>query len=124
MMVTCETWLAIIACFESIRFRTPTQYFEDTWQLVKNKVLSKDGGDASSSSKPNPTHQDVVAMDYLYKTKTKSELNFLKRQVEKDVDTVEKKAKLSHKQNIEKYNSYLAAIPEQNELRRINWHKH
>ena len=93
-------------------------------ERLKNKVLSKDGGVASSSSKPNPTHQDDVAMDYLYKTKTKSELNFLKRQVEKDVDTVEKKAKLSHKQNIEKYNSYLAAIPEQNELRRINWHKH
>ena len=63
-------------------------------------------------------------MDYLYRTKTKNELNFLKRQIEKDYDNTEKKAKLSHKQNIEKYNTYLAAIPEQNELRRINWHKH
>ena len=116
--------LLLLPALKASDFKRPTQYFEDTWQLVKNKVLSKYGGDASSSSKPNPTHQDDVAMDYLYKTKTKSELNFLKRQVEKDVDTVEKKAKLSHKQNIEKYNSYLAAIPEQNELRRINWHKH
>jgi len=78
----------------------------------------------SSPVKATPVHQDLLAMDYLYKTKTKNELNFLKRQIEKDVDSTEKKAKLNHKQNIEKYNKYLAAIPEQNELRRINWHKH
>ena len=72
------------------------------------------------------SHQDLLAMDYLYKTKTKNELNFLKRQLdkEKETDHTEKRARMSHKQNIEKYNSYLAAIPEQNEQRKINWHKH
>ena len=93
----------------------------------KDKPENEDEtGEGSSPTKSAPIHQDFLAMDYLYKTKTKSELNFLKRQIEKDreSDTTEKRAKLSHKQNIEKYNSYLAAIPEQNELRRINWHKH
>ena len=95
-------------------------------EKLKSKITSKQnlGANTSSPSKQTPVHQDLLAIDYLYKTKTRSELNFLKRNLEKDVDTAEKKAKLSHKQNIEKYNSYLAAIPEQNELRRINWHKH
>ena len=87
-------------------------------ERLKNKCVP------SSTSKQAPTNQDLVALEFMYKTKTKTELNFLKRQIEKDADTAEKKAKLSHKQNIEKYNSFLAAIPEQNELRRINWHKH
>jgi len=92
----------------------------------KNKEDSDDhaSGSSSSPTKSSPLHQDLLAMDYLYRTKTKNELNFMKRQIEKDYDNTEKKAKLSHKQNIEKYNTYLAAIPEQNELRRINWHKH
>jgi len=97
-------------------------------EKLRNKC-KEDGDDVTSGSssgpsKSTPLHQDLLAMDYLYRTKTKNELNFLKRQVEKDYDTTEKKAKLSHKQNIESYNKYLAAIPEQNELRRINWHKH
>ena len=49
---------------------------------------------------------------------------FLKRQIDREYDTSEKRAKLSHKQNIEKYNSYLAAIPEQNDMKRINSCKH
>ena len=76
------------------------------------------------SSKGVPIHQDLMAMDYLYKTKTKNELNYLKRQIEHGYDVIDKRAKQSHKQNIEKYNKYLAAIPEQNEQRKINWHKH
>ena len=94
--------------------------------LAPRRAEGEDGegsGGGSPVKKP-VSHQDLLAMDYLYKTKTKNELNFLKRQIEKDVDSTEKKAKLNHKQNIEKYNKYLAAIPEQNELRRINWHKH
>ena len=83
-----------------------------------------EGSGGGSPVKKPVSHQDLLAMDYLYKTKTKSELNFLKRQIDREYDESEKRAKLSHKQNIEKYNSYLAAIPEQNELRRINWHKH
>ena len=82
----------------------------------------KEEAEKEGTFKKPVSHQDILAMDYLYKTKTKSELNFLKRQLdkEKETDQTEKKAKLSHKQNIDKYNAYLAAIPEQNELRRIN----
>ena len=87
--------------------------------IDKNKPLLGEG-----SSKAVPTHQELLALDYLYKSKTKNELNYLKRQVEMGYDTTDKKAKLSHKQNIEKYNSYLDKIPEQNECRKINWHKH
>ena len=97
---------------------------EEAKQRQKDNNKPEESTSASSPAKATPVHQDLLAMDYLYKTKTKSELNFLKRQIDREYDTSEKRAKLSHKQNIEKYNSYLAAIPEQNELRRINWHKH
>ena len=83
-----------------------------------------EGSGGGSPSKKPVSHQDLLAMDYLYKTKTKSELNFLKRQIDREYDESEKRAKLSHKQNIEKYNSYLAAIPEQNDMKRINSCKH
>ena len=97
---------------------------EEAKQRQKDNNKPEESTSGSSPAKATPVHQDLLAMDYLYKTKTKNELNFLKRQIEKDVDSTEKRAKLNHKQNIEKYNKYLAAIPEQNELRRINWHKH
>ena len=93
-------------------------------ERLKKKGLARASVSEGESSKQATNHQDLLALDYLYKTKTKTEINFLKRQVEKDADSAEKRAKLSHKQNIEKYNSHLASIPEQNELRRINWHKH
>ena len=93
-------------------------------ERLKKKGLARASVSEEESSKQATNHQDLLALDYLYKTKTKTEINFLKRQVEKDADSAEKRAKLSHKQNIEKYNSHLASIPEQNELRRINWHKH
>ena len=83
-----------------------------------------EGSGGGSPVKKPVSHQDLLAMDYLYKTKTKSELNFLKRQIDREYDESEKRAKLSHKQNIEKYNSYLAAIPEQNDMKRINSCKH
>ena len=96
-------------------------------ERLKKKGLARTTlkeGESSSSSQKATNHQDLLALDYLYKTKTKTEINFLKRQVEKEADSAEKRAKLSHKQNIEQYNSHLSSIPEQNELRRINWHKH
>ena len=93
-------------------------------ERLKKKGLARATLNDGEGSKQASNHQDLLALDYLYKTKTKNEINFLKRQVEKDGESAEKRAKLSHKQNIEKYNSHLASIPEQNELRRINWHKH
>ena len=96
-------------------------------QRQKGKEAEDEDGEGSGGGSPvkKPvSHQDLLAMDYLYKTKTKSELNFLKRQIDREYDESEKRAKLSHKQNIEKYNSYLAAIPEQNDMKRINSCKH
>ena len=91
---------------------------------LKMKARGIDKNKPAGKSNGQPIHQDLLAMDYLYKTKTKNELNYLKRQIETGYDNTDKKAKLSHKQNIDKYNKYLAAIPEQNECRKINWHKH
>ena len=93
---------------------------------ARRRQKEKEESEKAGNAKKPVSHQDLLAMDYLYKTKTKSELNFLKRQLDKEKETehTEKRAKMSHKQNIEKYNAYLAAIPEQNEQRKINWHKH
>ena len=102
---------------------------EEERERVRQKGKEEEAEDEEGSGGGSPvkkpvSHQDLLAMDYLYKTKTKSELNFLKRQIDREYDTSEKRAKLSHKQNIEKYNSYLAAIPEQNDMKRINSCKH
>jgi len=62
--------------------------------------------------------------DHLYRTKTKTELNYLKRKHDLDIDRLKKRAVLSHKDKIEGFNTYLSNIPEFNEQRKINWSKH
>jgi len=53
-------------------------------EKLKTKIISNKnlGASSPSPSKQTPVHQDLLAMDYLYKTKTRSELNFLKRHLD------------------------------------------
>jgi len=73
---------------------------------------------------PESVDQHLQTVDQLYRTKTRTELNYLKRKQELDRDRLKKRAELSHKDKIEGYNSYLGSLPEFNEQRKINWSKH
>jgi len=82
-------------------------------------------------AKPDPAllpreavDQDLQSVDQLYRTKTRTELNYLKRKQQLDTDRLKKKAVLSHKDKIEGFNTYLGNLPEFNEQRKINWSKH
>jgi len=73
---------------------------------------------------PEGVDHQLQTVDQLYRTKTRTELNYLKRKQELDKDRLKKKAELSHKDKIEVYNTYLSNLPEFNEQRKINWSKH
>merc|ERR1712179_739863 len=73
---------------------------------------------------PECVDHQLQTVDQLYRTKTRTELNYLKRKQELDKDRLKKKAELSHKDKIEVYNTYLSNLPEFNEQRKINWSKH
>eukprot|EP00092_Neocalanus_flemingeri_P025034 GFUD01027146.1.p1 GENE.GFUD01027146.1~~GFUD01027146.1.p1 ORF type:complete len:359 (-),score=117.96 GFUD01027146.1:180-1256(-) len=73
---------------------------------------------------PEAVDHDLQTLDHLYRTKTRTELNYLKRKQQLDSDRIKKKAVFSHKDKIEGYNSYLGSLTEFNEQRKINWSKH
>jgi len=73
---------------------------------------------------PESVDHHLQTVDQLYRTKTRTELNYLKRKQELDRERLKKRAELSHKDKIEVYNTYLSNIPEFNEQRKINWSKH
>jgi len=82
-------------------------------------------------AKPDPTllppegvDHELKTVDQLYRTKTRTELNYLKRKQELDRERLKRRAELSHKDKIEVYNTYLSNLPEFNEQRKINWSKH
>lgn len=73
---------------------------------------------------PESVDHHLQTVDQLYRTKTRTELNYLKRKQDLDRDRLKKRAELSHKDKIEGYNSYLGSLSEFNEQRKINWSKH
>jgi len=114
----------------------PTQpVSEVSVPVFKRSMLDpapKSGGEkVYGPAKPDPellpreaVDQDLQTVDQLYRTKTRTEMNYLKRKQELDRDRLKKKAVLSHKDKIEGFNSYLGNLPEFNEQRKINWSKH
>ena len=61
-------------------------------------------------------------MNY-YKNKTKAEIAFLKRKEELDSDRIKKKASVSHKEKVEKFNEYLNSLSEHYEQAKVSWTK-
>lgn len=70
------------------------------------------------------TKKNILALDPLYRDKTKYELEYLKKKHEQVPKVIEEKAKLSHKEKIEGFNKKMEKIPVHFECRRINWSKH
>merc|ERR1712059_65126 len=75
-------------------------------------------------ARPSPDLLPPESSDTIYKTKTATELAFLKRKFEMEEEKLKKKAALSHKEKIKGFNTYLEHLPEFNEQRKINWSKH
>lgn len=73
---------------------------------------------------PKPETNMLPPIELYYQSKTKTEINYLKRKHESDGERIKRKAELSHKDKIEGFNSYLSKLPEFNEQRKINWSKH
>ena len=90
---------------------------------VMDKIIGPAKPDPALLPPERVDHQ-LLSVDQLYRTKTRTELNYLKRKQELDRDRLKKKAELSHKDKIEVYNTYLSNLPEFNEQRKINWSKH
>ena len=74
-------------------------------------------GSASTGSK-----NEVDAEKY-YQNKTKSEIAFLKRKEELDVDRIRKKGSETHKERVEKFNAYLNSLSEHYEPAKVSWTK-
>ena len=55
---------------------------------------------------------------------SRTEWNYLKRNLELDREKLKKRAVFSQEDKIEVYNTYLSNLPEFNEQRKINWSKH
>lgn len=94
----------------------------------KNKDLEKAAEAATSTSSPTTTTgAEVVAgsstSDDFYAKKTKAEIAFLKKKEERDVDRIRKKASVSHKERVEKFNEYLNSLSEHYEPAKVSWTK-
>merc|ERR1712106_728968 len=87
------------------------------------KVIGPAKPDPALLPRESVDHQ-LQTVDQLYRTKTRTELNYLKRKQDLDTDRLKEGAELSHKDKIEVYNTYLGSLPEFNEQRKINWSKH
>lgn len=112
------------------------QIVKKTVEVIIEKTMEERADESENvkvigPAKPDPAllpresvdHQ-LQTVDQLYRTKTRTELNYLKRKQKLDTDRLKKRAELSHKDKIEVYNTYLGSLPEFNEQRKINWSKH
>ena len=62
-------------------------------------------------------------MESLYQSKTKAEITFLKRREERDAERVRKKATLTHKEKVNKFNTYLSTLSEHYDIPKVSWTK-
>ncbi|XP_040579982.1 protein FAM32A-like isoform X2 [Lepeophtheirus salmonis] len=94
----------------------------------KKKKKSKDLQPSSSKGDiepqdPQEGETDEVPSTSYYKGKTKSELQFLKRKEKLDFGRIKKKASVSHKERVEKFNEYLNNLSEHYEPAKVSWTK-
>nr|ACO15247.1 FAM32A [Caligus clemensi] len=100
----------------------------------KKKKKSKDLEPSYSSSKDprdvcddgeteTPSAEEGSSTSSYYKGKTKTELQFLKRKEKLDTERIKKKASVSHKERVEKFNEYLNNLSEHYEPAKVSWTK-
>ena len=62
-------------------------------------------------------------IDRRLRGKTKSEIAFLKRQFELEEARLKDRVALTHKEKVEKFNSYLESLSEHYEQAKVSWTK-
>jgi len=78
---------------------------------------------AGSSRQEQEKDSDKVSLESLYRSKTKAEVTFLKRRQERDAERVRKKATLTHKEKVNKFNTYLSTLSEHYDIPKVSWTK-
>lgn len=85
-----------------------------TEQKEEKPIENNSKSGTSSSSRSNSNN---------CKTKTKAEIAFMKRREKLDPERIKKKAQVSHKQRVEKFNEYLNNLSEHYEPAKVSWTK-
>lgn len=85
-----------------------------------SKELLESVPGSSSSEKQNKNEVDA---EKYYKNKTKTEIAFLKKKEETDIERIRKKGSESHKERVEKYNAHLNSLSEHYEPAKVSWTK-
>ncbi len=107
----------------------PCKNWEKVCILYFNKLAAQAlaalemGGGSSSSSRGEEKEGDKASLETLYQSKTKAELTFLKRRQERDAERVRKKATLTHKEKVNKFNTYLSTLSEHYDIPKVSWTK-
>lgn len=84
------------------------------------KTLGEASGSSSTSDElvDNPSEEDPM-----FKNKTASEIAYLKKRRQIELDRIKKKANLNHKEKVEKFNSYLNNLSEHYDIMKVSWTK-
>eukprot|EP00092_Neocalanus_flemingeri_P041003 GFUD01044646.1.p1 GENE.GFUD01044646.1~~GFUD01044646.1.p1 ORF type:complete len:123 (+),score=50.60 GFUD01044646.1:108-476(+) len=61
--------------------------------------------------------------DPMYKGKTPSEVAYLKKKRQREMDSIRKRANMNHKEKVEKFNSYLNKLTEHYDIPKVSWTK-
>ena len=77
-----------------------------------------EGSSSNSDLVDNPSDEDPM-----FKGKTPSEIAYLKKKRQVELDRIKKKANLNHKEKVEKFNSYLNNLSEHYDIMKVSWTK-
>jgi protein FAM32A len=77
----------------------------------------------SSSGERQEKDSEKSSLEAFYQSKTKAEITFLKRKEERDAERVRKKATLTHKEKVNKFNTYLSTLSEHYDIPKVSWTK-
>ena len=85
--------------------------------------VEKSLGEGSSSSTGEELVDNPSDEDPMFRGKTPSEVAYLKKKREVELERIKKKANLNHKEKVEKFNSYLNNLSEHYDIMKVSWTK-
>ena len=83
--------------------------------------VSEAGGSGSGSGSGSGAGGDDE--DPIFKGKTPSEIAYLKKKRDVELNRIKKRANLNHKEKVEKFNSYLNNLSEHYDIMKVSWTK-
>ena len=85
--------------------------------------VEKSLGEGSSISTGEELVDNPSDEDPMFRGKTPSEVAYLKKKREVELERIKKKANLNHKEKVEKFNSYLNNLSEHYDIMKVSWTK-